>query len=65
MDREWLIWSIEHSAWWKPNHNGYTKKREEAGRYTFHEACKIVREGNINLKDTPNEAMIKMSKYES
>ncbi len=56
--REWLIWSIEHSGWWKPNSNGYTKKREEAGLYTFEEAKRIVKSANIHLHDVPNEAMI-------
>lgn len=56
--REWLIWSIEHSAWWKPNSNGYTEKREEAGRYSEKAAKDIVRRANIGLHDIPNEAMI-------
>ncbi len=55
---KWLIWSIEHNAWWKPGHAGYTKSRKEAGRYSYTEALKIVKGANINLRDEPNEAMI-------
>ena len=60
MKRDFLIWSIEHNAWWKPLSRGYTEKREQAGRYTFQEACKIVKGANIMLKDVPNEAMIRI-----
>ena len=58
--RCWLVWSIEHDAWWKENHNGYVKSRKGAGRYTFEDACKIVKGANIANKDVPNEAMIKV-----
>lgn len=57
--REWLIWSNEHAGWWKPLRKGYTKLREEAGRYTYREALEIVSGANIGLHDIPNEAMIK------
>lgn len=56
--REWLIWSIEHRGWWAPNESGYRGVREQAGRYTFEQACNIVERANIGLKDAPNEAMI-------
>lgn len=60
MKREWIIWSIEHNAWWKPRRNGYVIERVNAGRYTYDEAVKIVESGNINKNNTPNEAMIKL-----
>lgn len=59
-DRTWLVWSIEHGAWWKPNENGYTYYRESAGRYTFRQAQKIVKEANMFISDTPKEAMIQV-----
>jgi len=37
-----LIWSIEHTAWWKPNSRGYTTDQGAAGFYTRLEAQKIV-----------------------
>lgn len=54
----WLIWSIEHGAWWRPAHRGYTPNRGEAGLYSFAEACKIVESGNIGNHNVPNEAMV-------
>lgn len=53
-----LIWSIEHGAWWKPRENGYTALRAEAGKYSLKDALRIVRSANIGLHDEPNEAMI-------
>ncbi len=28
------IWSIKHDSWWRPNNNGYTTQKNEAGVYT-------------------------------
>jgi hypothetical protein len=42
--KKWLIWSIEHNAWWMPHHFGYTNNRAEAGRYTLDEAKEICRQ---------------------
>jgi len=58
MKREWLIWSIEHTGWWRPNQRGYTTSRESAGRYTEEEAKRIVKGANMGNRDIPNEAMI-------
>lgn len=55
---KWLIWSIEHGAWWMPNSTGYTKNRNGAGRYTLDEAISIVCRGNWGSGNKPNEAMI-------
>lgn len=56
--KKWLIWSHEHKAWWNPGWRGYTNSREAAGRYSFNEARKIVREANCRNGDMPNEAMV-------
>ncbi len=37
-----LIWSMEHTAWWKPNSHGYTTDQAAAGFYSRVEAQKIV-----------------------
>lgn len=58
MNKKWLIWSIEHGAWWMPAHNGYTTSRDLAGRYGYEAALEIVEGANIGLNDVPNEAMI-------
>lgn len=57
-EKVWLIWSIEHNGWWGWNHGGYVQAREYAGRYSFKEALKIVKDANIGLHNIPNEAMI-------
>lgn len=43
---EWLIWSVEHSAWWRPNDKGYTPSWDMAGRYTKERACEICMKAN-------------------
>ena len=59
MSEMWLIWSLEHAAWWKPDSVGYCFKKSQAGRYTFQEACDIVRSANRGIGDSPpHEAMI-------
>lgn len=57
----WLIWSIEHGAWWAPAHGGYVRNIEDAGQYSFVEALRIVEGANKYLGPDvpPNEAMIK------
>lgn len=64
MDKiKWLIWSIEHKAWWGPNCCGYTISQYEAGRYTYGEAIRIVADANmyrliLKRPVAPNEAMV-------
>jgi hypothetical protein len=43
---KYLIWSIEHGAWWKANGMGYTQSRSEAGRYQLGEAEQICADAN-------------------
>jgi hypothetical protein len=57
-EMKWLIWSNEHTAWWRANHLGYCYSRAEAGRYTFEEACDVVKNANYALSNSPNEAMV-------
>lgn len=38
MDDEYLVWSNEHRAWWRPKARGYTIYLKAAGRYTRDEA---------------------------
>lgn len=56
--KQYLIWSIEHEAWWMPNRRGYTRSRKEAGKYNEEDALSIVKNANIYSTDIPNEAMI-------
>ena len=46
---KWLIWSIEHDAWWRPEKKGYTCVLKEAGVYSYEDACKIVEGANYCL----------------
>lgn len=44
---EYVIWSIEHEAWWRPAWLGYTTSLLEAGRYSFAESAKILQRANF------------------
>lgn len=39
----YLIWSNEHRAWWRPDARGYTVHVDRAGRYSRDEALKHCR----------------------
>jgi len=41
LSNSYLVWSHEHSAWWRPARQGYTTFLERAGRYTRDEALAI------------------------
>lgn len=52
----YLVWSIEHHAWWGPDYRGYTLNLEDAGRYTAAEALAIQANANkYEHLDHPNE----------
>lgn len=55
---KYRIWSIEHNAWWKPDHNGYTLSIHSAGIYDEAEALDIVEHANQFTADKPNEALV-------
>lgn len=40
-DQQWMIWSNEHGAWWRPFSAGYTLKIADAGLYSYDEAKSI------------------------
>lgn len=57
----YLVWSNEHSAWWGPDHCGYTRIIHRAGRYDRAEAMKIAgtRDGGWHVrKGNPDEIAI-------
>lgn len=43
----YVIWSIEHMAWWRPASMGYTTSLHEAGRYTKAEGEDILSRANL------------------
>jgi hypothetical protein len=53
-----VIWSIEHTAWWRPGECGYTTRLVEAGRYPRWRAAEIVSDANIV---SFNECMIPLA----
>lgn len=58
METMWLIYSLEHRAWWGSASHGYVFHREDAERYTYEEAKGIVEGANQHLSgEVPNEAM--------
>jgi hypothetical protein len=58
-EREWLIWSNEHRAWWEPDRCGYTENVAEAGRYTLIEARAICTQRSwVDARHMPPETMI-------
>ena len=48
----YLIWSIEHTAWWRPDEWGYTTVLSAAGWYSLARGSEIV------LKARGNECLI-------
>lgn len=62
----YIIWSIEHDAWWNWGERGYVNSRAAAGHYSFDRAIQIVQSGNYACHDInkPNEAMILLAPHE-
>lgn len=56
----YLIWSMEHGAWWAPGRMGYSETVVGAGRYTRDEARAIVEDANV-FSTQCHEAMIPCS----
>jgi len=52
---EFLIWSEEHMAWWRPGGLGYTGFMRDAGRFSKEKAESICREANFdqNFNECP------------
>jgi hypothetical protein len=57
---EFLIWSFEHDAWWRPEELGYTKKIDEAGTYSWERALEICAyaNGGVLRQAAPQEAIV-------
>ena len=54
--RDWMVWSYEHRAWWKPGDMGYTTDFEEAARYTQAQAVK--RSQTVDTEGMPQEVAV-------
>lgn len=44
---EYCVWSFEHRGWWVQSRCGYTKNKEEAGRFSEEVAFFIVADANV------------------
>lgn len=44
---DYLIWSIEHTSWWRPGRWGYTRTLGEAGTFSAAEAAVILEDANL------------------
>jgi hypothetical protein len=62
--RQYRIWSIEHTSWWRANSNGYSVNVEDAGIYSEEEALRIVGSANAFTVDEPHEAMVPITDNE-
>ena len=63
-EQQYLVWSNEHRAWWRPNSAGYTIDVRQAGRYSRKEAMDIsgtARNGWTNPKRIPDELAISLN----
>jgi hypothetical protein len=47
MTDAYVIWSMEHQAWWRASRFGYVATLAEAGRFSREEAAAIVERANI------------------
>jgi hypothetical protein len=45
-EKNWVIWSEEHGAWWAPDRHSYTRSLNRAGRYSRQEATLICEQAN-------------------
>jgi hypothetical protein len=61
VSNEWLVWSNEHQAWWRPCRSGYTTLTHEAGWYSEREADEIVTNANrwLNEGAWPKEVKVR------
>jgi hypothetical protein len=58
----YLIWSNEHTCWWRANSQGYSYDIKDVGRYSREEAMKICKGANYGFMqdngENPNEVPV-------
>lgn len=60
MDKHWIIWDVAGRGWIMNDSTfirQYTSSREEAEKFDYQDALKVVAKGNITLADTPHLLM--------
>lgn len=65
-EKQYVVWSSEHSAWWGPERCGYFTRIGSAGRYTREEALEICRRarGGREFNDSPTEVPLPLKDAE-
>lgn len=58
IEPRYLVWSNEHSAWWRPARCGYTIILVSAGRYSRAEAIEICADAR-NANGVPSEIPVR------
>jgi hypothetical protein len=58
-DSQYLIWSNEPHAWWRPNKRGYTMDHRRAGRYPKEVAISCCRDRDQCPGEAPPELPIR------
>jgi len=59
MEPLYVIWSIEHDAWWLPNEWGYTRHMKNAGMFPQGRAKQIISNANAHRgQGNDHECMI-------
>jgi hypothetical protein len=61
----YLVWSVEHCAWWKPGGWGYTTATHAAGRFTYEQACEILRDAHHAVVPTQEVAVVAPSRQQT
>ena len=59
--KNWLLWSVEHKAWWRADEKGYCWSVENAGRYTLDEATAICELQGSNKARTNPDTVVQPS----
>jgi hypothetical protein len=62
-DDLYVVWSHEHSCWWRANSQGYARRVEDAGVYTRAEAISISHRGRDGWRpeEKPDELPIRVA----
>jgi hypothetical protein len=58
MSEQYLIWSNQHRAWWRPDSRGYTTDHAQAGRYSREDAI-FNSASAAHTKDAPDEVPVR------
>lgn len=62
-DERYVVWSHEHSCWWRANSQGYARRIEDAGVYSRAEAVSISHRGRDGWRpgERPDELPVRVS----